>query len=113
MAETELEKDVLPLSAAATPIAVPGDGADDGVTTPRREISASEALALLQAGKPLVDVKVKSLRLKGLTFAHPLAFRNVAFQRLEVSRCAFQGEVAFTSCVLQRPMIGDSTFEGA
>jgi hypothetical protein len=77
---------------------------NDATTEPtdRRTLPADEALALLQAGKPLENVRVDRLVLRG-EFALPVRAKNCTFVRPVFERGVFHDDVALVGCTIDRP----------
>jgi hypothetical protein len=71
----------------------------------RPTLPAAEALARLQAGKPLEHVRVERLCLRGVFPA--VAIKNCTLVRPAFDRAVFQGEVAIIDSTLDRPVVRD------
>lgn len=82
----------------ASPVATEeADGAP-----PRKALSAADALAKLQRGETLRDVRVDRLRLKG-DFPLPVRMINVHLHAPQFDGATFTGEVRLERCTLDRP----------
>lgn len=87
--------------------AVPDVAAED-FAPEKTDLTPSQVLELLRAGKEVVNARVRRLRLRG-AFERPVRFRNCALIQLDIDQARFAGEVAFVHCSLDRPTVGRGT----
>ncbi len=79
---------------------------------PRAEITPAEALERLAAGKPIENVRIRRLKLRG-EFASPILFRNCTLVQLEFGGTKFNGDLTFANCNIDRPIFSKPvTVEG-
>ena len=78
---------------------------DDGRAhdDPRGDMPAAEALALVLAGKPVENVRVRRLKLRG-EFAGPVLFKNCTLVQPEFGAATFKGDLTFAGCNVDRPI---------
>jgi len=78
----------------------------------RPEMPTQEVLSLILAGKPVENVRVRRLKLKG-EFPTTVAFKNCTLVQLELGVATFKGDLTFVGCTLDRPIFGKpATVEG-
>ncbi len=68
----------------------------------RPEMAPAEALARLAEGKPVENVRIRRLTLKG-EFDKPVLFKNCILTQPEFAGGIFKDELAFSNCTLDRP----------
>jgi hypothetical protein len=69
----------------------------------RPDLPAAEALALLAEGKPVENVRVRRLKIKG-EFAGPVLFRNCTLVQPELAGGTIKGDLTFAGCNIDRPL---------
>lgn len=78
----------------------------------RPDLSPADALALLAAGKPVENVRVRRLKLRG-EFAGPVLFRNCTLIQPEFGAATIKGDLTFAGCNVDRPIFSKPvTVEG-
>ncbi|MCE9567219.1 MAG: pentapeptide repeat-containing protein [Planctomycetes bacterium] len=78
----------------------------------RPEMPASDVYELIKAGKPVENVRVRRLKLKG-EFPATVTFKNCVLSQMEVGAATFRGDLTFVGCSLDRPIFGKPvTVEG-
>lgn len=84
----------------------------NGHADTRPEMSPADVLALIAAGKPVENVRVRRLKLRG-EFPAAVAFKNCTLVQLEVGAATFKSNLSFVGCSLDRPVFGKPvTVEG-
>ena len=84
----------------------------NGHADTRPEATTADVLALVAAGKPVENVRVRRLKLKG-EFATAVTFKNCTLVQPEFGAATFKGDLAFVGCVLDRPLFAKPvTVEG-
>ncbi|HVL13805.1 MAG TPA: hypothetical protein VM529_14650 [Gemmata sp.] len=68
----------------------------------RPDLSAADALALIAAGKPVENVRVRRLRLRG-EFDGAVLFRHCTLVQPEIGPATFKGDLTFAGCHIDRP----------
>ncbi len=86
---------------------VPDAPAADG-PAPKAELTPQEVLDLLAAGKPVVNARVRRLKLRG-EFAGPVHFRHCVLTQPEFNGVTFKADVLFAGCTLDRPSFSKPT----
>lgn len=68
----------------------------------RPEMPPGEALSLVMAGKPIENVRIRKLKLRG-EFANSVTFKNCTLVQAEFGAATFKGDLSFVGCTLDRP----------
>jgi len=89
-------------SASGSPtLSMPPDAPPEDGEAKRSEMPWQEAVALLIAGKEVVGVRIRRLRLSG-DVTYPVRFRNCVLSQPEFNKCVFKESVHFLSCTVDR-----------
>ena len=92
-----------PAAAAAVPDMVPDTPADAPPDAAgKAELTPAEVLALLAAGKDVVNARVKRLKLRGV-IPGPVRFKNCVLVSPEFDKVTFQSDVAFPGTTIDKP----------
>ncbi|WP_439630092.1 hypothetical protein [Gemmata sp.] len=84
----------------------------NGHADTRPEATTADVLALIAAGKPVENVRVRRLKLRG-EFATAVTFKNCTLVQPEFGAATFKGDLSFVWCTLDRPLFAKPvTVEG-